>query len=81
MGFFITLCTVHTTQGQGTIVFCCAHPGPCLGPGPVPVLCSVYEPLGPEIYHLGPVFDFIPNWFASLCGVCISLKIELFLVI
>ena len=30
MGFSITLCTVHTTQGQGqgTIVFYCAHPSP-----------------------------------------------------
>ena len=30
MGFYIMLCTVHTTQGQGqvhgTIVFYCAHP-------------------------------------------------------
>ena len=35
MGFNITLCTVHTTQGQGkgTIVFYCAPPGPC------PCLC------------------------------------------
>ena len=28
MEFYITECTVHTTQGQGTIVFYCAHPGP-----------------------------------------------------
>ena len=39
MGFYITLCTVHTTQGQGQtqgiIVFCCTHPCPCSGPGPV----------------------------------------------
>ena len=25
MGFYITLCTVHTTQAQGTIVFYCTH--------------------------------------------------------
>ena len=35
MGFYITLCTVHTTQGQGTIAFYCARPGPCPCPGPV----------------------------------------------
>ena len=39
MGFCITLCTVHTTQGQGqeTIVFYCARssPCPCSGPGAV----------------------------------------------
>ena len=46
MGFYITFCTVHTTQGQGqvqgTIVFYCALPGPCPCPSPVP--CSMYEP-------------------------------------
>ena len=26
MGFYITLCTVHTTQGQGIIVFYCTDP-------------------------------------------------------
>ena len=35
MGFYITLCIVHTTQGQGQvhgiIVFYCAHPVPCPG--------------------------------------------------
>ena len=40
MGFYITLCTVHTTQGQGrgqvTIVFYCVHPDLC--PCPVPGL-------------------------------------------
>ena len=40
MGFYITLCTVHTTQWQvqvhGTIVFCCVHPRPCPCPCPVP---------------------------------------------
>ena len=35
MGFYIMLCTVHTTQGQGTIVFYCICPGPCNGPGAV----------------------------------------------
>ena len=37
MGFYIMLCSVHTTQGQGqeqgTIVFYCTHPRPCPGPG------------------------------------------------
>ena len=49
MGFYITLCTVHTTQeqGQGTIFFYCVHPGPC--PFPFPVPCSVYKPLGSEV--------------------------------
>ena len=28
-----TLCTIHTTQGQGTIAFYCVHPGPCPVPG------------------------------------------------
>ena len=30
MCFYITVVTVHTTQGheQGTMVFYCAHPGP-----------------------------------------------------
>ena len=36
VSFDITLCTVHTKQAQGTIVFYCVHPGPCpsssLGP-------------------------------------------------
>ena len=34
MGFCISLCTVHTTQGQGRgiIVFYCTHPVPCPGP-------------------------------------------------
>ena len=33
----ISLCSVHTTQGQGqgTIVFYCAHLSPCRGPGSV----------------------------------------------
>ena len=41
-GFYITLLTVHTShgQGQGTIVFYCAH----IGPSPCPCPCSVYEP-------------------------------------
>ena len=29
MDFYIMLNTVHTTQGQGTIVFYFACPGPC----------------------------------------------------
>ena len=43
MAFYTTLCTVHTTQGQGqgqtqeTIVSHCASPVPC--PGPRPVQC------------------------------------------
>ena len=44
MGFYIMLCTVHTTQGQGqsqgTTVFYCAHHGACLGPSPGPVQCE-----------------------------------------
>ena len=40
MGFYMTLCTVHITQGQGrrygAIVFSCAHPVPC--PCPCPYL-------------------------------------------
>ena len=43
MGFYITLCTVHTAQGQGQaygiIVFYCIHPVPYPGPGPGPVQC------------------------------------------
>ena len=39
MGFNITLCAVHTTQGQGTIDLYCVHPGPV----PVPFPCSVHE--------------------------------------
>ena len=39
MGFYIMLCTVHTTQGQGqgqgAIVFYCTHPSPCPCTGPV----------------------------------------------
>ena len=43
-GVYITLCTVHTAQGQGqgTIVFHCVHSGPC--PITFPVPCSVYKP-------------------------------------
>ena len=37
MGFYIMICTVHTTQGQGTIAFYCAHPSQC--PGPSPMQC------------------------------------------
>ena len=39
MGFYITLCIVHTTQGQGqvTIVFYCVYPSPCPCPVPGPV--------------------------------------------
>ena len=46
MGFYIMLCTVHTTQGlgQGTIVLYRA----CPGPGPVPEQC-IY---GPRILKL-----------------------------
>ena len=44
MGFYNMLCTVHTTQGQGTIVLCRA----CPGPGPVPEQC-IY---GPRILKL-----------------------------
>ena len=38
---YITLCTVHTTQGQGqgTIVVYCAHSDPRTCPVPVPVQC------------------------------------------
>ena len=39
MSLCVTLCTVHTTQGQGTIAFCCARPGPCPCPGTGPVQC------------------------------------------
>ena len=35
MGFYIMLCTVHTTQGKGIIVSFCAHPGPYSCPGPL----------------------------------------------
>ena len=39
MGFYITLCTVHTTQEQGqgqvTIVLYCVYPRPYPVPGPV----------------------------------------------
>ena len=39
MCFYIMLCAVQTTQGQGqeqgTIVFYCAHHGPCPCPGPM----------------------------------------------
>ena len=37
MGFYNTLCTVHTTQRQGreTIVFYFVHPVHCPYPGPV----------------------------------------------
>ena len=38
--FLITLCTVHTTQVQGSIVFYCGHSDPCPGPGPGPVQCE-----------------------------------------
>ena len=40
-GFNITLCPVHTTQGQaqGTIVFYCVSVGRCPCPGPDPVQC------------------------------------------
>ena len=55
MGFYIMLCTVHTTQGQGqgqgTIVFYRAHPisYPCSSHAP----SSVYEP-GPNfVVHCG----------------------------
>ena len=43
MGFYITICTIHTTQGQGTIVFYCAHPSssPCSRPSPVQCACYV----------------------------------------
>ena len=37
---FNMLCNVHTTQGQGTIAFYCAHPCPF----PCPV--QLYEPKG-----------------------------------
>ena len=39
MDFYITLCTVHNTQGQrqGIIVFYCAHPGP--RPSSSPIQC------------------------------------------
>ena len=41
MGFYIMLCTTHTTQGQGqgTIVFYSAHSGPCPCSGPGPKQC------------------------------------------
>ena len=45
MGYYITLCTVHTTQeqaqAQGIIVFYCTHSIPCSCPGPhsSPVQC------------------------------------------
>ena len=39
MGFYIMLCTVHTTQGKGwglgIIVSFCTHPGPYPCPGPL----------------------------------------------
>ena len=45
MGFYITLCTVHTTQGQGqgqgTIVLYCAHPGHFLCPGPMQCVWTI----------------------------------------
>ena len=47
MGFYITLCTVHTTQGQGqgTIVFYCARPDPGPGPCPCPDPCPDPSPV------------------------------------
>ena len=41
IGFYIMLYTVHTTerQGQGIIVFYCAHLGPSSCPSPGPVQC------------------------------------------
>ena len=43
MGFYITLCTVHSTQeqghGQATIAFYCVHPSP--GPGPVQCVSAI----------------------------------------
>ena len=44
-GFYITVCTVHTTQVQGTIVFCCARPDPWHGPSVQCVLA-----IRPKIY-------------------------------
>ena len=43
MGFYITLCNVHTTQGQvhGTIVFYCTYPIPCPCPGPVQCVWTI----------------------------------------
>ena len=50
MGFCATLCTVHTTQGQGQgTVFFSIVPVPV----PVPVTCNVYEPL--DTYALFPI--------------------------
>ena len=47
MGLYITLCTVHTTQGHGqehgTIVSYCAHPSPCAGPGSVQCVWAINE--------------------------------------
>ena len=49
MGLYITLCTVHTTQGKGqihgTIVFYCAHPVPypCPWPGPLQCVWAITE--------------------------------------
>ena len=47
MSFYITLCTVHTTQGkgQGREPLISIVPTSVLVPVPVPVPCSVYEPL------------------------------------
>ena len=41
MGFYIMLCTVHTAQGQGTIVFHCVHPGPCPVSGTVQYVWAI----------------------------------------
>ena len=42
-GFYMMLCAVHTTQGQGqkhgTIVFYCVHPVPGPRPCPGPAQC------------------------------------------
>ena len=35
------LCTVHTTHGQGSIVFYCSHPSPCTCPGPVKCVWTI----------------------------------------
>ena len=57
MSFYITLCTVHTTQGQGRKPLFSIVPIPV--PVPFPVPCSVYEPWDGR---------WIPPYIGLLCS-------------